>query len=43
MENTTPNSGTFKVSGEEKCSIDVTTNGKAENVPLEYQKTPANS
>ncbi len=43
MENTTLNSGIFKVSDDEKCSIDVTLNGKTENVPLEYQKTPDNS
>lgn len=39
MENTTLISGVFKVSADNKCSIDITLNGKTANIPLEYQKT----
>ncbi len=39
MENTELISGVFKVSDGEKCSIDVTMNGKTANIPLTTQKT----
>ncbi|MEO9893160.1 hypothetical protein [Aurantibacter sp.] len=39
MENTTLISGVFKVSADEKSSIDVTLNGKTGNIPLEVEKT----
>ena len=38
MENTSLISGVFKVSADNKCSIDITLNGKTANIPLEYQK-----
>lgn len=37
MENTELISGIFKVSGDKKCSIDVTLNGETKNIPLEYE------
>ena len=39
MENTTLISGVFKVSDDKKCSIDVTLNGKTENISLEFKQT----
>ncbi|MCM4171661.1 hypothetical protein DHD32_09225 [Arenibacter sp. TNZ] len=36
MENTELISGEFKVSGADKCSIDVTLNGKTANIPLDH-------
>lgn len=39
MENTTLISGVFKVSADNKCSIDITLNDTTANIPLEYQKT----
>ncbi|MFK5973009.1 MAG: hypothetical protein QM485_06980 [Flavobacteriaceae bacterium] len=38
MKNTTLISGVFKVSADNKCSIDITLNGTTANIPLEYQK-----
>ncbi len=43
MENTELISGEFKVSGEDKCSIDVTLNGKTQNIPLDHTLTGDNS
>jgi len=43
MDNTELISGVFKVSAEDKCSIDVTLNGKTENIPLDHTKTGDNS
>ncbi|MBM1107636.1 hypothetical protein JQC67_15880 [Aurantibacter crassamenti] len=43
MENTTLISGVVKVAADEKCSIDVTLNGKTGNIPLEIEKTGDNS
>lgn len=43
MTNTTLISGVFKVSDDEKCSIDVSLNGKTENIPLEAVMTSGNS
>lgn len=43
MENTELISGEFKVSGEDKCSIDVTLNGKTANIPLEHTMSDDNS
>ena len=37
MENTELISGVFKVSGDSKCSIDVTLNGETKNIPLDYE------
>jgi len=37
MENTELISGVFKVSGDRKCSIDVTLNGETKNIPLDYE------
>jgi hypothetical protein len=43
MENTTLISGVFKVSDDEKCSIDVTLNGKTANIPLDSEMTSDNT
>src|SRR5690606_20215735 len=37
MDNTELISGVFKVSADDKCSIDVTLNGKTANIPLEHE------
>lgn len=37
MDNTELISGVFKVSAGDKCSIDVTLNGKTANIPLEHE------
>jgi hypothetical protein len=43
MDNTELISGVFKVSGGDKCSIDVTLNGKTANIPLEHEISGDNS
>jgi len=42
MDNTELISGVFKVAGEDKCSIDVTLNGKTANIPLAHEMTGDN-
>ncbi|MDB2607109.1 YceI family protein [Zobellia sp.] len=43
MENTELISGVFKVGDGDACSIDVTLNGKTENIPLTYQAASDNA